>query len=378
MKSLAVALSRVVCLLAVWSPAAPTGPGSALAGAPAGPSNSPPVALRAESFTVPPSSRSLVYVDVKNLRDVRYQGSLAVKLPEGWRLARSRQPLVIEPGETQRVRFTVERGLSLKSNSYPVEVSATGAGVTVVRKQDVACASAPYFKPTIDGDPSEWKHAVPVAFTTGGKKTVISTYWNRRQFSILVAVEEQKLIGYTAGPTPNEFDAVQVAVSPQGATTADSPDLPSVGHEHAPPNGRAARFEFLFVSAGGGTSGKCFQLAAPGVKLAETAKSRRLEPLLYEGATVAVSRTGAVTYYECSIPLSPMRQAIRPSEGREFCLSVLVHDPDGTGIRDWGSAAGLWPWQRTPWAWSRWAGAEWGNKPPFDNKLQWGMCSSTY
>ncbi len=366
MRSLAVALSRVVCLVEIACLVFLIGPGRAVAEAPAGAAGSPPVALRAESFTVPPSSGPLVFVEVKNLRDLPYRGSVAMKVPAGWRLAPARRPLVLKPGETRRVPFTVERGLSLKSNSYPVEVSATGAGVTVVRKQDVACASAPYFKPTIDGDPSEWKHAIAVTFTTGGKKTVISTYWNRRQFSILVAVEEQKLIGYVAGPNPHEFDAVQVAVSPQGATTGDSPDA------------QAARFEFLFVSAGGGTSGKCFQLAAPGVKLAETARSRRLEPLLCDTATVAVSRAGAVTYYECSIPFSPMRQAIRPSEGREFCLSVLVHDPDGTGIRDWGSAAGLWPWQRTPWAWSRWAGAKWGHKSPFDNKLQWGMCSSTY
>ncbi|MHC4181658.1 MAG: hypothetical protein ACYSWU_29560, partial [Planctomycetota bacterium] len=97
-----------------------------------------------------------------------------------------------------------------------------------------------------------------------------------------------------------------------------------------------------------------------------------------EKAQVAVSRTGTMTYYECGIPFSPMRGQIRPSEGREFCMSVLVHDLDGTGIRDWGRAAGLWPWQRSRWAWSRWAGAVWGKQPPFDNKLQWGLCSSTY
>ena len=73
-----------------------------------------------------------------------------------------------------------------------------------------------------------------------------------------------------------------------------------------------------------------------------------------------------------------MREKIRPSEGREFFLSVLVHDPDGTGVRDWGEAAGLWPSQRNRMAWSLWPGADWGEKPPYDNKLHWGLCTSKY
>ncbi len=326
----------------------------------------PPVALRVESLTVPPSSQPLVFVRLKNLREVPYQGSLTIKGPEGWRLGPAERQVVLKGGETGRVSFGVERGLSLRSNSYPVEVSAAGAGVTVVHRQEVSCTSAPYFKPTIDGDPGEWKDAIPVTFITGGKRTVISTYWNRRQFSILVAVEEEKLIGYEQGPTPEPFDAVQVAISPQGTRSGDSPD------------DETGRFEFLFVWTGSGTLGKCFQLASPGMKLAETAKSRPLAPLEHQKASVAVSRSGGVTSYECGIPFAPMRGQIRPSEGREFCMSVLVHDPDGTGIRDWGRAAGLWSGERNRWAWSGWAGARWGEKPPFDNKLPWGLCSSRY
>jgi hypothetical protein len=327
---------------------------------------SDPVALRMESFTVPPSSRPLAFVVVKNLQAAPYEGSLRIKAPAGWRLAPSDRQLALRPGETKRVPFTVERGSSVRSNSYPMEISATGAGVTVVRRQDVVCASAPYFSPTIDGDPGEWKDAIPVTFTVGGRKTVISTYWNRRQFSILVAVEEQSLIAYRPGSTPEPFDAVQVALSAQDTQTGESPD------------GEATRFEFLLVSTGSGTTGKCFQLASPGMKLAEAAKDRSLEPLLYEKAPVAVSRTGNVTYYECGVPFSLMSGQIRLGEGREFCLSVLVHDPDGTGIRDWGQAAGLWPTERNPLAWSRFPGAKWGKNPPLDNKLPWGMCSSLY
>ena len=359
-------LSPIARLWAGWLLAAFTAAADLPAADVDGEPNSQPVALRAESFTVPPSSGPLVFVEVKNLRSVPYRGSVVMKVPEGWRLAPWERQIDLKPGETKRVPFTVERGLSLKSNSYPVEVSATDAATTVVRKQNVVCASAPYFKPTIDGDAGEWNDAIPVTFITDGKKTVISTYWNRRQFSILVAVEEEKLIGYRDGPAPTAFDAVQVALSPQDSKTGTSA------------GGEATRFEFLFVSTGGTASGRCFQLAAPGMKLAEAARSRRLGPLDYDKAQVAVSRKGTTTYYECGISFSPMRREIPPSEGREFCMSVLVHDPDGTGIRDWGQAAGLWPWQRNRWAWSRWEGAKWGKQPPLDNKLQWGLCSSTY
>ncbi len=366
MKSLGMAKSGVARVPGIWLTVLLCGPGHVVAASANSAAQVEPVALRVESFTVPPSTQPLMHVQIKNLLDVPYQGSLSANGPDGWQIAPAKRDVSLRPGETKRVPFTVERGLNLKSNSYPVEISASGAGVTVVRKQDVACASAPYFKPTIDGDPGEWKDAIPVTFTSGGKKTIISTYWNRRQFSILVAVEEEKLIGYPEEPAASRFDAVQIAISPQDGKTGTSPDQ------------QATRFEFLFVSAGGGNSGRCFQLAAPGMNLAEGAKSRRLERLKYEKAQVAVSRSGTTTYYECGIPFSPMRGQIRPSEGREFCMSVLVHDPDGTGIRDWGQAAGLWPWQRNRLAWSRWAGATWGKEPPLDNKLQWGLCSSKY
>ena len=365
MRSLVPILHRLACpAVVVW--ALLVAPGGAAAADRPGAPIFEPVALRAESLTVPPSSQPLVFVAVKNLLEVPYQGTVVLKVPQGWQIAPAKREVSLAPGETKRLPFSLERGVSTKANSYPIEVAATGSGATVVCRQKVACASAPYFKPTIDGKPDEWNDAIPITFTSGGKKTVISTYWNKRQFSLLVAVEEEKLIGYREQPTPGGFDAVQVAISPQDAETGTSAD------------DEATRYEFLFVSTGSGTFGRCFQLAQPGMKLAEAAEVRSLERLEYEQAKLAVSRIGGWTYYECGVPFSLMRERIRPSEGREFCMSVLVHDPDGTGIRDWGEAAGLWPWQRNPLAWSRFAGAKWGQKPPFDNKLRWGLCSSKY
>jgi hypothetical protein len=93
---------------------------------------------------------------------------------------------------------------------------------------------------------------------------------------------------------------------------------------------------------------------------------------------VAIGRIDGVTHYECSLAFRPLRPHIQPIEGREFCFSVLVHDPDGTGLRDWGQAAGLWPWQRNELAWCRFEGCQWGDQPPQDSKLPWGFYSSKY
>ena len=331
--------------------------GPSVGGEPAG----EPVAVRAESFVVPPSTQPLVYVAVKNLRDTPYQGVVKLKTPAGWRIAPAEREVSLGAGEVKRVAFTVEKGVTTAANAYAVEVTAVGAGVTVVRKQTVVCASAVYFKPTIDGEIADWKDAIPVTFTTGGKKTVIHTYWNRRALSLLVAVEEDRVIGYRP---EGRFDAVQVAIAPRGAPTSTSP------------GDKATRYEFLF--AGAGAEAKCFKLAEPGMRLAEAAKPRTLAPLAFDGAKVVVRRVGKVTYYECAIPFKLMREKIQPTEGREFCLSVCVHDPDGTGIRDWGEAAGLWPRQRNRLAWCDWRGGAWGKKWPFDSKIEWGMCASKY
>lgn len=324
---------------------------------------SEPVAVRVESLTVPPSAQPLIFVDVKNKQDAPFKGTIELSVPRDWRLPVAKRPVSLAPGQADRISFTLERGINAEANSYPIRVTATGAGTSVTRGQNVVCASAPYYKPKIDGDPGEWKDAVPITFTTAGKKTVVSTYWNRRQFSLLVMVKEDKLIGHRQ---EGVFDALQVAISPKGAKTGTSPDDES------------GRYEFLFMSTGPGTEGKCYLLLEPGAKLSQGTRPRDLAPLAYAKAKVAVSRTGKLTCYECAIPFRLMRERIRPSEGREFYLSVCVHDPDGTGVRNWGEAAGLWPWQRNRLAWSRWRGDKWGDKPPFDSKLEWGLCTSKY
>ncbi len=320
-----------------------------------------PVALHLGSLIVSPSHTPPVFVTVRNLTEKPYEGVLRLKVPEGWTLREPQIEVALGPRETQRAAFTVSRGALNDENRYALEVSAQGAGTTVTRKQEIACCSAPYFKPQIDGDPADWKDAIPVTFDDGGK-TTIRTFWNRRTFCVLVAVEEEKLVPMREeGP----FDAVQIAIAPEGAVTGESAD------------DETARYELLLAPGEQDGAASCYLLAQPGMNLAETQRIRPLADLAYSDAEVAVARQGGTTIYECAIPFKLVKQDIRPGAGREFCFSVLVHD-EGSGLRDWGRAAGLWPSERKRLAWSTWKGGQWPKEPPFDNKLPWGLCSSKY
>lgn len=321
-----------------------------------------PVALRITNMGVTPAHMPLVAVWVRNLGEASYRGSIRLELPAGWNPSVPAQDVSLEPGESASVRFTIHGGKNREENRYTASAVAEGAGQEVRRSQEIVCASAPYFKPEIDGAIDDWKDAIPVAFVTQDKSTTICTFWNRRQFSVLVAVEEDELVRHG---DDKPFDAVQIAISPQDTQTSTKSD------------DETTRYEFLLTADGAGQGGRCFQLAEPEMKLGETQTERDLSGLEIEDPKLAVWREGNTTYYEWGVSFRSL-SGIRPSEGREFFLSLLVHDPDGTGLRDWGEAAGMWPSQRNRLAWSVWPGAKWPEEPPMDNKVEWGMCSSKY
>lgn len=324
----------------------------------------PAVALHVGSLPVSPAHLPGIAVTVSNRQDEPATGEVAIELPEGWTFRPDRIPVSIEPGRSRRVVFSVTRGVADSSNRYPITATLVGSGLSVRRTQHVVAASAPYFKPDVDGAIDDWKDAIAAAFDED-ERTVVRTYWNRRRFSILVSVREDRLVTLDAeGP----LDAVQLAISPEGAQTGTTVEEES------------ARYEFLLAATGaedGDASGACFQLAAPGTKLAVAAERRKLGPLAQDSVDVAVSRTDGVTHYECSIPFKLLSK-IRPSEGREFCMSILVHDGDAREVRDWGRSTGLAAWQRNRLAWSRWTGDSLERYVPFDNKCPWGLCSSKY
>lgn len=325
---------------------------------------SDPVAMRIESLVVTPAHGASVVVVVKNLTAQPYAGTVVLEAPDNWTLQPAEQPLKLAAGEVGRFRYLVKHGVNRADNAYPLTVTAANQQGQIVHAQTVFAASAPYFKVEVDGRADEWADALPVTWVRAGKRTTVSTYWNRRQFCLLVAVEEERLSWPGSGS--DAFDAVQIALSAEDSVTGNDAQA------------RAGRFEFLLTATKEGGPANCFLLAEPESVLADTQSRRSLADCRYEEAQVWVWREAGTTFYECSLPWSLLREQIPPGEGREFRMSLLVHDPDGTGLRDWGEAAGSWPSERNRLAWSNWAGAAWPAVAPFDNKTAWGLCSSKY
>jgi len=320
-----------------------------------------PVRLRVEPLTVPPATQPLISVVVRNLQDQPCRASLSLSVPDGWRIAPAVRPVELPANGEQRFAFNIEKARNVEANSYPLTVTARVGEQSVERSQAVFVASAPYSKATVDGRVDEWQDAIPVTFQHQGKQTTISTFWSRRRFYLLVSVQEERHVGHP-GPAGRPCDAVQLALSP-----LDDADGAA---------GTARRVEFLLMSALG--AAKCYQLAAADTAIEVTRKARVLEPLACSDVEVAILRESDLTHYECSIPFSLLRDAVEPAEGREFFLSVLVHDPDGTGLRDLGQAAGLWARPDDATAWSCWTDSTREKEPPLGNKVRWGLCTSKY
>ena len=312
-----------------------------------------PVALRAHNVVVPPATGPVSGLTVKNLLDAPYTGKITVKLPDGWKADKSQFDVSLKPHETKHIAFAIEKGVDSKVNAYPYKLTAVGGGKTVVVDQKVICATTPYVKPKIDGDISEWLNdAVPVTLVCKGKKTVVRTFWNKRNFCLCVEVQEDKFV--------EGADAIQFALASGKASTGKSPD------------DKTARYEYLIVG------GKCYQLVKPGTPLGDTQKANPLPAAAVEKSVVAVKREKDITRYEISVPMRPMK-ALRATTGREYRFSLLVHDPDAAGIRDLAEVATPLPGARNKYAWSKWKGAKWPNdKPLLDSKLEWGFCTSIH
>lgn len=327
--------------------------------------DSAPVTLRAAHFTVPPSTGPVSHVLIKNLTDQSYQGTIRLKLPTSWSANKTDWTVTLNPHETKQLPFVLENAIDLESNRYPVEILAQGPGGRVAHKQDAVCTSAPFFKPKIDGKTQDWADAIPVTFSHQGKKTMISSYWNQDQFCLLVEVEEDKHIGYRKKASAGGFDAIQFALFPKGAVTGRQPAE------------KAQRYEFLIIGAASRFSAdKCFLLISPADTLSLTQMPRKLADLSCKEAKVVVKRRKNLTLYECAIPYAVIPK-IRLGVGREIGLALLVHDTQGTGIRDWSEAMNLWA-TPNPLAWCTIDRIPWGNYSPQVNRITWGLCSSKH
>ena len=346
------------------------------ASVPAAPPDAAMPVVRLEHFILAPAHTPSAVAVVCNRGKAEFSGTVRIEGPSPWKIVPESQPLALPAGATRRVIFTVHGGTIRPDNAYPLTAVVSGGGGEVKHRQVVSAASAPFGKPKLDGTPGAFQDALPLTFTTQGRRTAIATLWNRRQFAIQVAVEQTNHVpwpGALAAPGSSDkpvakspaCDAVQLAFAAEATPTPDAPDSP------------CGRYELLLVGLPHSAKGKCFLLASPETKLAAAQAVAPLGPRALDDVEVVVGRRDGWTYYQCLVPFRVLAD-IKPGEGREFSLAVLVHDPSGVGLRDLGAASGLWPWQRNRLAWSRWPGQTAGPQPPCDSRLPWGMCSSKY
>jgi len=300
--------------------------------------------LRMDNFTVMPSTGPVVNVLVENRSDKELEAVVQVRWPDGWKGAPKSRRVSLPAGETAVAPFTIEKAVDVAANRYPVTVEARVDGHTAVRTQQIVCATAPYLKPQLDGHLDDWKDAAPITFQPAGKATTVMTCWNRRQFCLAVRADQM-----TSG-------ALQFALAP--GTSGD-----------------AGRFEFVVVVPEKDGPAKCYQLLNPGDDLAMAEKVRPLADLECETLEAHVTRDGAAMCIELAAPVKSL-PGLRPTPGRAFRFSLLVHTQDG--LRDLGSVMNLWEDQRSPRSWCRWEGAKFGPIPPFDSNIEFGFSSSIH
>ena len=211
----------------------------------------------------------------------------------------------------------------------------------------------------IDGDLADWKDALPITFTTGGKQTVVRTYWSKKQFCLAVEVEEDQLTSLEAAVDGKGMDAVFVAIGPA---------------EAAAPGEKPARYEFMLASSTAAANGGTCLMRK---EAAPTDAAAPVQAGECPAVKLAVKRTGKITSYEVAIPLNLMPE-LRPDAGREYRLGLLVQNAGGTGLRDLGEVMNLWPEHRRPHAWGNWPQINWGPQPPTDGSIEFGFCSSIH
>lgn len=313
-------------------------------GTPPATAEEPPVRVRMENFTVMPSTGPVVNVLVENSGEKEVEATVLVHWPEGWKGAPAEQKVKISPGETAKAAFTIEKAIDIAANRYPVTVQARTGDRTVTRTQQVVCTTTPYLKPQLDGQLDDWADAVPITFPANGESTTVMTCWNRRQFCLAVRAHQMK-----AG-------ALQFALAPAFSEKGD-------------------RFEFVVVAPEQDGLAKCYQLLQPGSDLAIAEQTRPLNGLESETLEAHVTRDGDAMLFEITSPAKSL-SGLRPTPGRAFQFSLLVHTPDG--LRDLGTVMNLWDDQRPPRSWSRWEGAAFGPVPPFDSDIEFGFSSSIH
>lgn len=298
--------------------------------------------MRCHSFLVNPSTGPVAEITVSSAE--AWSGTLTVTPPDGWTIDPQAHDITLQANENKCLPYRIIKAREVADNAYPFTLALSG-GVTVT--QTVRTASAPFGKPKVDGKLDDWKDAIPLRFGEKGAQTTLRTYWDNAAFYLAIEVEQKTL---NLSRTDGLRNAVQLYLAPKSATVK--------------------RHEFL-IEPVSKSKAICKRLASPD-------KVNDPDGIEEKGANVALRTSGGVTVYEIALPLS-LLDGIRVDAGREFRLGLLVHDPDGSGLRDLGSIMNRPPDSRTstPSCFFIWKGGCW-NTPFYDGGTEFGFCSSIH
>ena len=301
--------------------------------------------VRCHSFLVNPSTGPVAELDISS--ESAWEGTLTLTPPDGWALDPLSHEIALQAGETKRIPYRITKARETAANAYPFTVTLSGEAP---QTQIIRTASAPYYRPKIDGKLDEWKDAIPIRFGGPGAQTTLRAYWNEAALCLAVEVEETALVPSGKRLPDGRFDALHLYIAPKGAA--------------------ATRHEFL-IEPVSRSKAVCKRLASPdGADLAGGTTEKRV--------SAAVRNSGGVTAYEIAIPLD-LLDGIRADAGREFRLGLLVHDPDGSGLRDLNAVMNLPEAARKspPACWTQWDGGCW-DAPPYDGGTEFGFCTSIH
>ncbi len=287
--------------------------------------------------------------NIEVLPTTTLEGELRPIGPDGWRFVP--ESIQVAPDQ-KRLVFTVAQGKPDPKNIYPVAVELKKPnGETVRRDHRIFVTTAPNSRldvrgPDENGNTAEqWNDAIAVPWTESERSATIKTVWNRKRFSVLLEIEGLELTPFD-GKKPST--AVQVAI---GSLQTD----------------RSPGELYQFLAFADGQEGRLVSLSSPDRGPSEY-------PMVVDSKTFVWKRDKTV-FFEISIPFSVLK-AIRPGEGREFTMSLLVHDPTRGEVRDWGRICSA-PKEKSE-TWIRWKGDSIAETPLTAPRTGWCLCSSKY
>ncbi len=321
--------------------------------------------IRPKNFIVNPSTGPVHEVMVTNTTNKPFSGTIAITYGKGWTSTPKNHKITLKPHESKDISQAITKAVDYASNSYPVKVVVKNISGKEVFSKDFTtkCFSAPYYEVKIDGNLKEWKDSIPISFKTKGKNTKLRTYWDRDNFYIAVEVEEDKFMGTSDSKTP---DCIQISLSNKKAKSNEK---------------SFSSNQFVAVGSNSMWSGnKVYNVISPSEQQRLFSIPNQM-PNIVKNSQIDVDRDNdkKITTYEIAIPFSSIK-GVKPTAGRGLNFSILVHDPDGTGIRELASVMNMPQLLNEKLStWVSWYDTFFNStKAKYDDKVDFGFCSSLH